>query len=701
MSECEIRASSLEIDVNPPGQGETAEKVIAAAFKEMRDSSLDGKPTRASLRFSTGIYPLQETLVINREQLGNFSGELVLEGPWDADAVFVGSFEVIEWHRAKVDGLPHQAEGKIWVAKIDEKQASPKTLFDKEGLLERARSGGFVPDASGTLAECTFPANLLRNNISTSELELIVRPYYLWCANILPIGNVDFTTHRATTALPATYAMQPVSAWGDDLTESAWFENDVSFIQKPGDWVASGGKIYLWPRNGKAPEGIRSGSLTELFRIEGDESSRKPLANITLRRLVFSQAERDSLQAGDIGLQHDWDFYDKGNAMLRLRWVRDVVVEDCRFEKSGASGMRADLYAQNVTVQQNVFNQLGGGGILFCGYGPGTVDVNKDNTITENRIEDCGRLYWHSSAIQLWQSGNNRVSRNLLRDLPYTGIIVSGTGVQHFANRENPVRELDNTIRWNEIGPGPYTIASIQPFMHSRNNVVEGNEITRIMRVLGDGNGIYVRYSSETGNVIRGNYIHEILQKHSAGGIRCDDLQNGVLIENNFLYRIQHAGYSSNGRNSIVNNYLVDILNEGNADGLVTPFFRGYITLWNDFVHGSEFRQNVFCDTGNGKPEFFFLTFAPWSGDKVAELKDTGLSSNLYWVNGNSSWAQTYVAKQLEEGAGSGSVAADPEMERLPSGRMFFNSKALSNLGIKPFDWEMVGLSSANKIFNR
>jgi len=690
---CESNSPDLVIKLSPPEEGACAGVIIHSALKKIETAGPDIK--HATIRFTPGEYPLSETVVVDRAALGDFQGELLITG--EPGAILTGTAVVSGWELSNHPDLPPAAQGHVWSAPWPA-GTWPKTLYDSKGMLPRSRSRGFLPDGQGTRTSFSYPPDLFPEGTPVESLELAVRPHFIWSWNVLPVASLNAATGLGTTTIPATYPIAPLSAWGaigPKISEAAWLENHPAFISLPGHWAVdpAAGKLYLWPRDGQSPRGIRAARLIELVRMEGDEAGEKPLANVTLRGLTFSQADRETIGPDDAGLQHDWDFMDKANAMLRLRWVENITVENCSFVESGASGLRADLYAQNVRILDNSFRGLGGGGILLCGYGPGTRDLNKNNEIHGNLIEDCARLIRHMPGIHVWQSGNNKVSRNLLRDLPYSGIIVSGVGEHFFNNREGADREMKRTIRWGEVPEGmEHTRASIQPFLHSRNNLIEGNEITQVLTELGDGNGIYIRFASETGNVIRGNFIHNIDQVRAAGGIRCDGGQHGVTVEGNFIYRVPMTGISSNGRNSLRNNFVVDVFNAGNAPPEARPYVREYILLWNKSVTGSDISRNVFLDTGNGTPAFFYLTHARWLGPTPPVLEDLLLSGNLYWVQGNPSWAENFVADLHRRNLDSGSLAVDPGMKTGADGRITFDPAVLAQMQIKPFDWEAVGL---------
>ena len=61
--------------------------------------------------------------------------------------------------------------------------------------------------------------------------------------------------------------------------------------------------------------------------------------------------------------------------------------------------MRLDLHAQRLRIRNNYIHHVGHMGILLCGYGPGTKDVNKHNLVSNNLIHHCGEVIWHGHAV--------------------------------------------------------------------------------------------------------------------------------------------------------------------------------------------------------------------------------------------------------------------------------------------------------------
>jgi hypothetical protein len=247
------------------------------------------------------------------------------------------------------------------------------------------------------------------------------------------------------------------------------------------------------------------------------------------------------LTADDAGLQHDWDMFDKANSLVRFRGTENCSIENCHFAHSGSGAIRVDLHGQQNNITGNHIQQMGGAGILLCGYGPGTKDVNRKNLVYNNHVHHVGQIYWHSPGILVWQSGENRIAHNFIHHTPYTGVILSGCMTNFFKKKG---RELGRTIRRNEIGRLPNTpdTEDVRPFLHTHDNIVELNEISHAMEKLGDGNAIYIR-GAGAGNVIRRNYVHHLVTPMIMQcAVRTDGGQRDTLIAENLIYKCTSQG---------------------------------------------------------------------------------------------------------------------------------------------------------------
>ena len=271
-------------------------------------------------------------------------------------------------------------------------------------------------------------------------------------------------------------------------------------------------------------------------------------------------------------------------------------MEQCRFRESGGNAIRLDLHARKNRIESNEIRHMGQGGIMLIGYGPGRKDVNKENQILNNHIHHSGLIYWHSHAVVMWQSGNNRVANNYIHHMPRKAVSMSGPRGNYF-KAPCAKREQCGSMRWDEIG-GPKTWDEAMPFLHTRNNIVEDNEVERVLQKMGDGAAINVT-GAGAGNTIRRNYVHDIFASEWVSGcFRTDNYQNGTIWQDNVIYRSNAGAWEHKGGNSVINNYAIDVLPTG------------YFRVFRDSIDGSVIERNLFYES-SGKAVFYTFSLGP------------------------------------------------------------------------------------------
>ena len=603
--------------------------------------------------------------------------------------VYSSGRELTNWRplTAVPPGLPEQAADFVRVTDVP---VEFRTLFDAEGLLPRARSAGFIPLEGGSRNELHFPAGRLKNWPNVEDVEIVVRPHHAWIVNILPLASVDERKQIARTSISATYAMNRLHFLKQ--TESCWVENTLEELDEPGEWVLNSreGRLYLWPRNDSP---VVAPQLTELIRIEGEINKEgpadSPVRNMCFRGLTLMHGERYQLDPSDAGLQHDWDMHDKSNALLRLRGTENCTIENCRFAHSGSGAIRVDLHGRQNTISGNLIEHLGGAGILLCGYGPGTKDVNQQNFVQNNHIHHIGRIYSHSPGVMVWQSGRNRVANNLIHHTPYTGIIISGCMTDFFRKQG---RELSKTIRRHEITrlPGQPQLEDVRPYLHTCDNAIEYNEIHHVMESLGDGNGIYIR-GAGAGNVIRRNYIHHLVAPmQMQAAIRTDGGQRDTLIAENLIYKCTSQGIILKLNNRCENNIVAD---------LIAPPRGYYLALREGPMTGATIRRNIFysssdtCTFIDELPPGRGRTNEDRRGRRLAQSNQADTDHNIYFCAANPQLGRQMLEKQQQDGVDTHSLAVDPLFVDPAGGdfRLKPDSPALT-LGILPFELSGVGV---------
>jgi hypothetical protein len=328
-------------------------------------------------------------------------------------------------------------------------------------------------------------------------------------------------------------------------------------------------------------------------------------------------------------------------------------------------------------------------GQFWSGYGPGTKDVNKRNTVVGNHIHHVGELLRHSPGVFAWQSGENRIANNLLHNTAYTAVVVSG----RISWTRRGEAECSRTIRWSDIDrvapdlPEAPNWHQRERFLHGRSNLVERNEIHHTMEVLGDGNCIYIS-GTGGGNVIRENYLHDVDTANVNANIRCDDDQHDTLIERNVLHSCCGEGFISKGNNTIRNNLVVD-LRPTTGNGIRCEHQRGYLVLPYGPVKGSIIQRNIFYSRTAGQN----LLHEGRRGDSRSLLRDCKADFNLYFNAADPDWGKLHLETQRRFGIEQHSLSADPLFIDVAAGdlRLEENSPALK-LGFEPIDLTEVGL---------
>lgn len=563
---------------------------LEGARIKVRDIIKKGLDTNVLVYIRGGEYFMDKTVVFDKDDSGNQDFSISYQAYPGENPVFSGGMRLIDWEKCKKDpaGTVEVASGELWCCELPSLKGESwkiKTLYDGNEMLTRSRSPEFKTSEKQVLdrlnaqpkdvrgvewdakpvvfsREFHFENTDLKNWDNPTDIEILLSPKHRWLINMLPLKSIDYPEKTAILAVDPTYGIPPGNKY--------YVENAIEYLDEPGEWVfeSGEGRIYFWPDRSLETADIRLPYLQEFIRIEGIEDG-DPAKYIHIDGLTFRHGLRDTWKPGDKGLQHDWDMYDKGNAVIRFRHAEDCSVRNCRFEASSGDGVRLDLHCQRIEVSSSVFAYLGGTGILLSGYGAGLKDENKFNLITNNHIHHVGTVYKHSPGIFIAQSGHNTISHNTIHDLAYNGMIISGCRPHELAMSKvlQNRREWVSSIRVEEIGPYikhitpemlrnwlTFDVSTIEPLLHSRENNIEYNELYRVMLELGDGNGIYFSAMGKN-NRAQYNYLHDMY--NSNGYIRLDDVSGYTIITHNVGVRGSRM-MQIKGPGEISNNFAIE-----------------------------------------------------------------------------------------------------------------------------------------------
>lgn len=699
-------------DNSNPGTKEQPFASVDRARDAVRELKSRQPASDVRVEIAGGYYLLKETLVFGLEDSGAAGHRIVYEAAEGEKPVFGSGISIGTWSPVSGESTPAEApeaaKGKLWVADIPEGVDRVLALFDGERRLSRSRGTPFAIPVSRDDVEdmhprdLAFPPGAMKEYSNLESVECSIIPMHPWTMCILGIESVDLAGNIARMDNRPVY---PFAETHHGLTVQVWPENIFEALDGPGKWVSDNQarKVYIWPTEKTPSESIVVPVLRELVCIEGkiDSTANEdtPVRGITLRGLKLIHGQRDTWDQDyqGTGLQHNWEFFDRGNALVRLRGALECQIEDCRLTSSASGGVRLDLHCRRNRVSGCQISDLGGTGILLHGYGPGTKDVNCNNEITDNLIHHIGQDWWHNLGIFVWQSSGNRISHNTIHHCGYTAICVTGRIIFD----RSGMGEASKSIRWDEIGEDtdvgdtPESATRwwyrMEKYLHARNNIIENNEIYRVMERLGDGNGIYIS-GCGGGNVVRKNYIHDIFGTGSNAMIRTDDLQYETLIDSNLVYRCGGPGVYLKHKNDLMNNIFVDLGVEDPEHAYGgKPSFTGFIGLRRAPINGSRIQRNIlYCTLGDASIVWEGAMSRPSWG--ASFLRDCDADNNLYYSPSNPRWADDFLDEKQSEGVEEHSVQTDPRISN-PGQRDFSiadDSPAL-DLGFVRFDLRDVG----------
>ena len=708
--------AELKLYVAPNGSDTGAGTMVAPfqTLEKARDTlrGLSGVERRQNIRviLRGGTYKMEKPFVLNVQDGAPLGLSVSYEAFPNETPILDSGVEISGWKKAAKlpEGTPAVAKGNLYVADMPQGLARFYSLFDEKGFIARARvpyeSAPMLPmSINGTRSRWEeldllhFKPGSFKPWHNVEDIEIYLKPTRNWVCNYLGLKSVDLTENIARTQVEGTYKLSghvPKKKKSNnietEMVEGGELCNVPAGLTKPGTWIVDTvkRKVYLWPENdAQLKQRIVAPSLEEYIRIDGENdewgNNDIPVRGIAIKGLTFKHGKRFVFKKETRGVQHDWELFDEGNAYIRLRGAENCTVSDCSLINGANSGIRLDLYCQNNRIEGNLIDNLGYTGILLCGYGPGTKDVNKNNLSTNNESSRVGQLWFHALGVFVFQSGHNTISHNYIHDTLYDAIVVSGVRPRFFGYRfkdfpsfpeEYPnLREIMRIMRWKEIGGKPATFKGCLDFAHSRGNMIEYNEIGAAMVEGGDGNALYL--SGTFGNTFRYNMVYA--SPTPPGMFRNDDEQYESEFYGNILIGLDQprlSGANLKHENAFENNM---ILNWGqDAIGKVTSLDKEH----EKGSLGTRVSRNII--------------FHPAKNTQFIGKIDVHYGDgNVFYAAGDPAGSAAWLTQRQATGNDLNSAAVDPMFQDLENFDFTLKpgSPALSR-GFEQIPFEAIGL---------
>ena len=387
----------------------------------------------------------------------------------------------------------------------------------------------------------------------------------------------------------------PEYLWSYAPPKPFYVENVKEGLAAPGTWHLdrAAGVVTYRPLPGEDMHSadVVAPLLGSLIRLEGD-----PAAGCFVEHVEFRGF---TLQHADWVLPED-GFRDPQAAIGLPGAVQAQCAVRCAFEnnvieKIGAYALEIGRGCREVRIVGNRMHDLGAGGIKLgeAVNRADDMDEARDMAVTDNVIHDGGRVFPEGVGIWIGQSSGNRIARNEIRDMHYTGI----------------------SIGWNWGFTRNRT----------RDNIVEHNHVHHVMKEkLDDGAAIYTLGVSP-GTVIRNNLVHDVYGRTYAYGIYLDEGTMGILVENNVVHHVGGPGIRlqiATGGNTVMNNIVALCSNaQFGVDTDRTNCYLCNIIYWKDAdlftrreLDGIEtvFDQNLYYRTDGEAIDFAGHSFEAW-----------------------------------------------------------------------------------------
>lgn len=244
-------------------------------------------------------------------------------------------------------------------------------------------------------------------------------------------------------------------------------ENIFEELDAPGEWFYDTvtATLYLYPPNNTTiQKAIFSVSrLTDLLHITGN--SNKPVKNISISNIAFTQNSRSFMYTKEPLLRSDWTIY-RGAAIL-LQGTENINISHCRFTALGGNAVFMSNYNKNNLVKDNHIDNIGASAIAFVGnpaavrspafryeffvpwnamdYTPGPLnnDFPQYCSATGNLIHDVGQTEKQVAGVQIEMAAHIAVSHNTIYNTPRAGINI-GDGC--WGGHELAFNDVFNTV---------------------------------------------------------------------------------------------------------------------------------------------------------------------------------------------------------------------------------------------------------------
>jgi len=521
-----INTLAVEIYVSPTGKDsntgtkEAPKGTLSSALRqarEMRRLNANGIGNGIQIILRGGTYAQYEPLYVRPEDSGTPQSPTTICGTEGEKVILSGGVKIQNWKKS----------GKLMVADIPDFNGRPldfRQLWVNGRKAVRARDVADFEKMYRIIRNdkenqiLWVPAKAVKNILNAPYAEMAL--HQMWAISFLRIKSIRIQGDSAAVRFHDPESrLQFERYWprpmiGKGVNSPFYLTNAIELLDQPGEWYHDirTHKLYYYPMPGEKMNEVVAPAIETLVQVEGTLD--RTVENIIFKNITFSHTTwmRPSekghvpLQAGmyateayrldpqivraDNNCKLDNQVWlERTPAAVSVKCANTVSFENCNFEHLGYSGLDYVFGDHGGKVQNCLFTDIAGNGILVGSISPPAHEIHipyiphderelcDGQQIINNLITDVTNEDWGCVGICAGYVSNINIEHNEISEVSYMGISM-GWG-------------------WN------------QTFNRMHNNRVFANNIWHYAKHMYDVAGIYT-LGVQPKTVISENYIHDI-----------------------------------------------------------------------------------------------------------------------------------------------------------------------------------------------
>ncbi len=570
--------------VSPNGNDSADGSTLQNAVKSMkqgqalvRDFYAEGGSGNAQILLDDGEYFMGKTMRITEEDVAG--GKLYIRSVNPNKATISGSYQVD--NASVVEKVDASIGKRVWEIPCSEKI---NQLYVNDSYATRARYPDSGEEYRVLTTDKTYRDIVIDGDNFTdfeeSDFEgAIMTVMVMWGESYLRVAKNGFKKQSMTLNINGEEVTRNVARVGIDGEDSVvftrtglevnensrcsfHFENAKAFLNTYGEWFydEAEGKVTYIPYEFETLENtqLRLPQTEELLSIEGKVESK--VENVSIEGVNFKYTANTYVD-GKIGGQANRNdnpntkrFNGGANdarpiAALSFKNVKNIRLSGNVFASLGGGALDFMSGVEDIVVEKNLFNGIGGNGVLV---GPTVTGMYTTKNEDGKTVIDQWIVPYEDD-----REYNKNVStvNNYFNDIAwqeYGGCAVVYT---YAADSTISYNTIDNT-RYTAISAGWGWDTTATPYDFTKNYEISHNRISNAVNLMSDGGSIYT-IGVQEGTAIHDNYLYE-----SHDSVYCYPDSNTSMGQKDYASAAIYLDNTSGGTSTdgsgfdIYNNYI-------------------------------------------------------------------------------------------------------------------------------------------------